>query len=297
MPRYAKHALLLVNPVSGRKLVQRYLTQIIRSLMDAGYLLTTVVTAAQGEATEMAAAYGGSMDLVVCAGGDGTLNETISGLAKAELHVPVGYIPCGSTNDFANSHSLTTDIPTAVQCIAAGHRSFYDVGRFGERYFAYLAAFGAFSWMGYSTDQELKNQLGLMAYLLELAKDFGQNKAVHMRFTVDGKVYEDDYIFGAITNTGSVVGILELPKDFANTCDGKVELFLVREPKNLLELESVIRCLMAEDFNNPLLTLVQGEKILVENPEGRPWSLDGESSGEFHEATVSVLPGFLELQG
>lgn len=152
MQEINKSALLIINPVSGKKQVLKYIPNIIRSLMEGGYAVTVMVTGSRGEATEFAREYGAKYDLVCCTGGDGTLNETLSGLAMADIHVPLGYIPCGSTNDFAMSHNLALDIPTAAENIASGRRTVYDIGKFGSEYFSYVAAFGAFSWLAYTTD-------------------------------------------------------------------------------------------------------------------------------------------------
>ena len=157
---FNKKALLIINPVSGKKLVLKHIPYIIRRLMDNGYLVTTCVTSRRGEATELAAALGRDYDLVCCTGGDGTLNETLTGLAREHIRVPIGYIPCGSTNDFAVFHGLATDITKAADNMASGERRLYDIGRFDKAYFSYVAAFGAFSWLSYTTDQNLKNKLG-----------------------------------------------------------------------------------------------------------------------------------------
>ena len=204
--QFDKKAMLIINPVSGKRLVLKHLTGVIRSLMDAGYTVSTYITSRRGEATEFVQRYGREYDLVCCTGGDGTLNETITGLAKEEIDVPLGYIPCGSTNDFALSHKLSTDIPTAAANVASGNRRRYDIGRFGDSFFTYVAAFGAFSWLSYTTDQRMKNVLGHTAYILDAVKDVYKIKPQHVRMTANGTVYENDYIFGAVCNSTSVAG-------------------------------------------------------------------------------------------
>ena len=292
-----KTALLIINPVSGKKLVLRSVAQIIRSLMDAGYLVTTVVTSRRGEATEFAGRYGGSYNLVCCTGGDGTLNETLTGLARAGHRTPLGYIPCGSTNDFAASHGLALDIQEAVENIASGRSRTYDIGRFGDHYFSYVAAFGAFSWLSYTTDQNLKNVLGHTAYILDGIKDLPKIKPYHVSLTADGKSYEGSYLFGAICNTTSVAGTIELPKTLVDTCDGKFEVLLVREPKNLAEFDQIVRGLLGQDYSSPLLELFQAEDITVTSPVDMDWTLDGEYPGHYDTARVTPIPGFLTLQG
>ena len=293
---FSKRLLLIVNPVSGKKLFLRYMPQVVRIFMDAGYLVTTMVTAAQGEATEYAARYGGDFDLVVCTGGDGTLNEVVTGLAREKLSVPVGYIPCGSTNDFAISRGLSSDVLTAAQAIARGRGIRYDLGRFGEHYFTYVAAFGAFSWLSYTTDQNLKNVLGHTAYILDGIMDLPKVKPYHVRLTADGAVYEGDYLFGAVCNSTSIAGTLELPREKVDTCDGLFEVLLIHEPKTLLEFESILLAVAVnKDYQSPYVDFFRASNIVIENPPTLDWTVDGEFPGHYDRVEVSPLPGFLEL--
>lgn len=292
-----KPALLIVNPVSGKKTVLKHLADISRTLMVGGYAPTVLVTGKRGDAAEFAARYGRDYELICCTGGDGTLNETITGLARENIHVPVGYIPCGSTNDFAASHGLAAEIPAAALNIASANKTTYDIGVFGGQYFTYVAAFGAFSWLSYTTDQNLKNLLGHTAYVLDGIKDVPKIKPARMKLTADGTVYEDDYIFGAICNTTSVAGTIELPRGEVDTCDGIFEVLLIHELKSILDLETVIHGILTQDYASPFIDFFHASDIVVENPSGLEWSLDGESSGSFETARVYPLPGFLELQG
>ena len=297
MIAYTKKALFIVNPVSGKKQILRHIPEIIRIFMDAGYLVTTAVTACRGEATALAERYGRDFDLIFCAGGDGTLNETLSGLVKADLRVPLGYIPCGSTNDFAISRSLSTDILTQARRIAAGESRRYDIGRFGDHFFSYVAAFGAFSWLSYTTDQNLKNVLGHTAYILDGIKDLSKIKPLHVKITADGAVHEGDYLFGAVSNSTSIAGTLELPSDIVNTLDGKFEVLLVKTPKTLVDLEMTLRGLFTQDYSCPFIDFFQAADIFVENPEGLEWALDGEGPGIYDAVHISPVPGFLTLIG
>ena len=289
--------LLIINPVSGKKLVIRYIPQIIRIFMDAGYIVTTMVTARRGDAAEFAAAYGGEYDLICCTGGDGTLNETVSGLARVGLDRPVGYIPCGSTNDFAAAHGLSVDIPTAAQNIALGRKRRFDIGRFGEEYFNYVAAFGAFSWLSYTTDQNLKNMLGHAAYILDGVKDLSKIKPMHVKLTADGRVFEGDYIFGAVCNSTSIAGTIELPAEEVDTCDGIFELLLIQYPKNISELDIIVRGVLAKDYSSPYVDFVHAREIYIDCSDGVEWTIDGEASRSGSGMIISPMPGFLELQG
>ena len=292
-----KPALLIVNPVSGQKKVLRALPEIIRALMDGGYLVTVCVTSRRGEAAELSEALAGQYELVCCAGGDGTLNETLSGLCRGDHRVPLGYLPCGSTNDFAASHGLASDLGECAASIASGRSRRYDVGRFGESYFSYVAAFGAFSWLSYTTDQNAKNLLGHTAYILDGIKDLPKVKPYTLRLTADGAVYEGSFLFGAVCNTLSVAGTLQLPEREVDTCDGVFEVLLVREPKTLPELQEIVTGLLTQDYSSPMLEFFHARKLTLECPPDLDWTVDGEFAGHYERVTVEPLPGFLELRG
>ena len=294
---FPKRALFVVNPVAGRKTIQKQMSACVRALMDAGYLVTTMVTSARGEATYYAKAYGKFYDLVVCAGGDGTLNETVTGLVQGGSRVPVGYIPCGTTNDFCASRGLPRDIPGAIQGVASGSRKVYDIGCFEEQYFTNVALFGAFSWMAYTTDQSRKNKLGYGAYVLDGVRDLSRLKPIHMKLLADGEALEDDYLLGAVSNANSLGGYLDLSEQGVDFADGRLELVLVKAPRSLVELDQLVRCVTAGDFSGPWLTLRHAQEIVVCNPPEMQWSLDGEQSGFYETVHIRVLPSFLELQG
>lgn len=292
-----KSAMLIINPVSGKKLVLKHITNIVRSLMDGGYKVTTYITSCRGEATEFVRRYGREYQLICCTGGDGTLNEVLTGLAMERIDVPLGYIPCGSTNDFANSHRLSTDIPTATRRIAEGSTTRYDIGCFGEQYFSYVAAFGAFSWLSYTTDQRMKNALGHTAYILDALKDVYKIKPQHVRIEANGEVYEDEYIFGAICNSTSVAGTIELPSSIVDTADGKFEVLLIKMPETILELNAIITGVLSQDYSCPSITFFQAESVDIVNEPGLLWSLDGECSKEYDAVHVELIPRFLNLRG
>ncbi len=296
-PTLEKKLLLLVNPVSGKRLFVRYMPQIIRTFMDGGYLVTTAVTAARGEATALAARYAEDCDLIVCAGGDGTLNETVSGLLQAGIQKPVGYIPCGSTNDFAASHGLSTDMEEAAENIVAGQIVPYDVGLFENRCFTYVAAFGAFSSVSYNTDQNLKNTLGYAAYLMGGLWELSQIKPIPLSVNADGVRYEGDFVFGAVCNATSIGGTLQLPDGLVDPADGLLEVLLVHMPEDLLELDEIIHGLMEQDYSSPLIEFVQAKKLTVHSPEPLEWALDGEASGAFTVVHITPVQGFLKLKG
>lgn len=294
---FDKKALLIINPVSGKKLVLKHIPYIIRRLMDSGYLVTTCITSRRGEAVDLAAELGRGYDLVCCTGGDGTLNETLTGLAREDIHVPIGYIPCGSTNDFAVFHGLATDIIKAADNMVSGERRLYDIGRFDQAYFSYVAAFGAFSWLSYTTDQNLKNKLGHTAYIIDGIKDAYKVRPVHMRIEAGGRVFEDDYIFGAVCNSTSIAGTIELPKEVVDPSDGIFEVLLIKMPKTLADLDMIIRSVYNQDYTCPLVDFFQASRLRIDNEPGLEWALDGECIVPADRFEVSVIPKFLNLQG
>ena len=272
-----KRLLLVINPCAGQKKAKKYLPDIIEIFNRAGYMVTTHITERSGDDEAAVLRYAAEMDLVVCCGGDGTFNETISGVLKSGRDLPIGYIPAGSTNDFAASLHLSSDLLRAARDIVDGNTVQLDVGSFGGRYFSYVASFGAFTRTSYTTPQSLKNVLGHAAYILNGIQELSQIKSHHVRFELpDGAIIEDDFIFGAISNSTSVGGILTLSDDKVDLCDGRFELLLVRAPKDLIELAECVQALQRQTYNCSMLTFVNAERVAVTAPEGMDWTLDGE---------------------
>ena len=272
-----KKMLFIVNPISGQKKAVKFLPEIISLFNRANYEVITYMTGDRGDATRMAALRGGDVDLVVCCGGDGTFNETITGLLENNIHVPVGYIPSGSTNDFAASMKLSTNPLKATQDIIEGKPFCYDVGKFGKRYFSYVASFGAFTQASYTTPQSIKNILGHTAYVLSGISELSQIRKEHIRMEIDGEIVEDDYLFGAISNSTSVGGILTLDPSLVDMGDGLFEILLVRAPKNLLEITECLQGLQAQDYRNcSMITFRSARRVRILASSDMPWTLDGE---------------------
>ncbi len=285
-----KKILLIVNPCSGKKKVNRNLTEVIDILNRGGFDVSVFITAKRGDATELAKTRAGEFDMLVCAGGDGTFNELISGLMQSEHQCPVGYIPSGSTNDFANSLRLAKDFKQAALDLVQGSPTSLDLGRFNDRYFTYIASFGIFTRTSYATSQSLKNALGHFAYLLSGIKEITSLRSYHLRFTLeDGRVFEDDYIFGAVSNTTSVAGILTLSPELVDLRDGKFELLLVRKPRTALELSDCVLSLTTQKYDTPMLTLVSTTRVEVEGAQDLSWSLDGEEAPGAEKCVIENL--------
>lgn len=281
-----KKMLFIMNPFAGVKRANRHLTDILLMFTQAGYEVTTHMTLGRGDAAAVAREKGKDVDLVVCCGGDGTLNETITGLLSAGADTPIGYIPAGSTNDFASSLKLPTNILKAAQEIVEGEPVSYDVGRFGDRYFSYVASFGAFTKSSYATPQNIKNALGHTAYVLSGITELSQIRNEHVKMEIDGQVVEGDFLFGAICNSTSVGGILTLDPKQVDMGDGLFEILLVRAPENLAEIHECIQALQSQKYNCAMLTFRSARRVRIFADPDMPWTLDGEKE-DGHE-TVEV---------
>lgn len=273
-----KRLLLIMNPAAGTKKANPHLPEILSVFNRAGYLCLSCMTQKRGDATELAARYGGQVELVVCVGGDGTFNEVISGLARAGHRTPVGYIPAGSTNDFAASLGLSKNVIQAAQDIVAARPHPFDIGLFcGERYFTYVASFGAFTKTSYATSQSVKNALGHLAYLLGGIKELSSLHRYRVTLTLDdGHREQGDYIFGAVSNSTSVGGILSLDPEIVDMNDGLFELLLVKYPENAAALADIVLAVTTQKYDSPSIVFRTARKLLVEADASMDWTLDGE---------------------
>ena len=283
-----KRMLLIMNPFSGQKRASKFLPEIISLFNRADYEVLVHMTGGQGDATVAAERRCRDVDLVVCCGGDGTLNETITGIIRVGADTPVGYIPAGSTNDFASTLKLSSNIMQAAQDILDGEPVEYDAGKFGDRYFSYVASFGAFTKASYATPQAIKNALGHTAYVLGGITELSQIRKEHVRLEIDGKVVEDDFLFGAICNSTSVGGILTLDPKKVDLSDGLFEVLLVRPPKNLTEFSESLLTLPSQDYDNcAMMTFTSAKHVKIYADPNMPWTLDGERE-EGHEMVEVV---------
>ncbi len=271
-----KKMLFVMNPYSGMRKAGRYLPDIIAMYNRAGYRVITHMTGGQGDATRVVEEEAGNVDLVVCCGGDGTFNETITGILKSGASVPVGYIPAGSTNDFASSVGISTNIMQAAEDVMEGEPMELDVGLFGDRYFSYVASFGAFTRTSYATPQSVKNALGHTAYVLEGISELSQIRKIHVRMELDGQAVEDDFLFGAISNATTVGGFLTLDPNMVDMADGKFEIMLVRAPVDISEISECIWAVQSQKYNCAMITFRSASDIKVYADPLVPWTLDGE---------------------
>ena len=279
--------LLIINPVAGRNQAQTDLFKMVRVFAEHDCEVTVYPTRGPQDCTRKVLADAGRFDLVVCCGGDGTLNEMVSGMMQREDPVPMGYIPLGSTNDFAASLHLPSHVEEAALRCVEGTAFHMDVGSLNDRYFNYIAAFGAFTEASYATPQQIKNALGHLAYILEGVKSLGRLQPIHVRITADGETFEEDYLFGAVTNTVSLGGVLRLDPSRVLLDDGMYELLLVKNPQNPTEAQAMLSALMLQNYDGPLVRMLRASDILFESNHEISWTIDGEFGGSF--STTHIL--------
>lgn len=291
-----KHLLLIMNPAAGTQRANPHLPEILSVFGRAGYVCLTFMTQKRGDGTELAVHYGEWADLIVCIGGDGTFNEVVSGLVRAGLKTPVGYIPAGSTNDFAASLGLSKNVIQAAQDIVAGKPHPFDIGRFRDRYFTYVASFGAFTKTSYATSQSVKNTLGHLAYILGGIKELSSLRRYRVSMTLDdGSREQGDYIFGAVSNSTSVGGILSLDPEIVDMNDGLFELLLVRYPESVADLGDIVLAVTTQNYAAPSIVFRTARKLLVEADATMDWTLDGEFAKGSSRVEIENLHGVVNV--
>ena len=291
-----KRVLLIVNSHAGKGMIKRYLCDIIDLFVKQDWHVSIVTTQAKGEAAHLASEAALHYDLLVCSGGDGTLNEVVSGLVKEQRHIPIGYLPAGTTNDFASSLQIPkNNLLAAAQQILDGKHFLCDVGHFNDQIFMYVAAFGAFTEVSYSTPQDFKNNFGRAAYILEGIKSLTNIMTYRLKVECGDEVIEGDFIYGQVSNSTSVGGFQAMSLKDVQLDDGLFELLLVHRPNNLLDLQTIIAALLMQDEKSSWLVhrKLSNVKITCETP--LPWTLDGEFGGNHKTMVIDNLPKAVEF--
>lgn len=270
-----KKLVFIANPRAGIKKKEDYMVELINEFDDYGYATEVHYTRAQGHATELVLRHARKADLIVCMGGDGTLNEVIEGIIIGGIAAPLGYIPTGSTNDFASSLNLSHQPHIAARDIMTRTAHHLDIGRFNDRYFVYTASCGIFTRASYETPQNFKNIFGHFAYVLDGVKDLGNVKRMKLNIEFDGKKIQGEYIFAAICNSTSLGGIMTIDKDKVDFSDGKFELLLIKFPKDLIELGILITKLQNQNYGDDV-QLIPVSRLKITDSTDIDWSLDGE---------------------
>lgn len=275
-----KKMLFIYNPNAGTGMLKPKLADVIDIFVKAGYEVTAYPTQCYHDALAKTLSYTEEYDLVVCSGGDGTLDEVVTGMSTRIKQVPIGYIPTGTTNDFARSLHISKDILEAAHTAVNGEPLACDIGVFNDDFFVYIAAFGLFTDVSYETKQSVKNVLGHLAYVLEGAKSIFNVPSYHIKVTCDDTVIEDDFILGMVSNSRSVGGFQGIVGEDVVFDDGEFEVTLIKMPKNPLELNDIIAALLFRQNESKLIYSFRAGRIRFESLEEISWTLDGEFGGE-----------------
>lgn len=281
--------LLIINPTAGTTKGKNAIFDILQMFCKAEYEVTCAVTQHKGHATTLAKEAEGRFDMLVCCGGDGTLNEVITGIMQMENKLPLGYIPAGTTNDFANSIGITVDIKKAVKRIIDGEKVKIDMGKWNRKNFSYIASFGAFTAVSYKVPQTTKNIFGHMAYIFEGITDLGSLRPYHIKLESEENTLEGEYIFGAISNSTSIGGIVKLDEKIVDMNDGFFEVALIKFPKNAGELNRIIWGIINSDFKDSMFEFFKTSKVKITTEEKFDWSLDGEIAHGRREVVIENI--------
>ena len=291
-----KRLLFIYNPHAGKELLKPKVSDIVDIFVKAGYEVTIYPTQSYRDAYRKVKEYeAGTYDLIVCSGGDGTIDEVVTGMMQRETRDPIGYIPTGTTNDFARSLHIPKGLLEAADNAVNGVVFPCDVGRFNKGIFVYIAAFGLFTDVSYETDQNMKNVLGHLAYILEGAKRLFNVPSYHMIVEHDGEVLEGEFIYGMVTNSRSVGGFRNMVGKQIVFDDGLFEVTLIKAPKNPIELQEIIAALLIEQIDTKHMYTFKTGKVTFESIEEIPWTLDGEFGGEHDYVEIENLQKQLEI--
>lgn len=274
--------MLIINPAAGRGAYKQNIGDALQLLDAGGYRTTLYYTAASVDATRFAADYGAAYDVVACIGGDGTLSEVMAGLMQLDKPPRLGYIPMGTANDVATTLNLPkNDVVAAARRILTGTPHPYDVGGFGEKdYFAYIAAFGAFTDVSYATPQDQKKALGHLAYVLQGMASLSKIVSYHTIVEYDGGVIEDDLLYGSLSNSTSVGGVVHFTEDMVGLGDGMSELVLVKDPKTVDGLGELVGSVLAQSYDSDKLMILHTKQARFTFDRPVAWTRDGEAGGE-----------------
>lgn len=286
--------LFIANLQAGQKKLSKKLGEVLTVFNKHDFLPTMVTTLRAGHAREIARELAAGYDLVVCSGGDGTLSETVTGLLESGVDIPLGYIPCGTTNDFAQTLGLSKEPETAAYDIVLGNAVPIDIGSFNGRNFVYTASFGAFTRASYATPQSMKNTLGHLAYVLEGIVDLTNLQSISTRIRTESEEFSGNYVFGAISNSTSLAGILTLDKERVLLDDGKFELLLIDSPKNVLDLSQLLLNLSQRKYEPPI-RLISTSSIEIETDPSVDWTLDGEFQKGESLIKIENLPSAIKI--
>lgn len=296
----AKKLLFVVNPKAGRTVIKSDLINIIEIFSSGGYEVEVYPTTRDEKETEKYIfEHAEDFDLVVAAGGDGTMDTAVSGVMmlqrKLKRRIHMGYIPCGSTNDYARSLGIALNPLQAAKDIVTGEICHVDIGRLEDTFFIYVAAFGAFTDVTYSTPQNMKNTLGYAAYMLEASKTLFNLKRYYLEVSFDGEIVKGDFAYGQITNSLSIGGFKNIASQDMAFSDGLFESVLIKMPENPIELQRIASCLLASDLSDDMIVYRKSQRVVVKCEEEVPWTVDGEYGGSYKVTRVSNIRRALSI--
>ncbi|QHQ63702.1 YegS/Rv2252/BmrU family lipid kinase [Anaerocolumna sedimenticola] len=289
-----KKILFIFNPIAGKLKIKRKLFDIIDLITKNGYQVITYPTQCSGDAINIITKNDENYDFILCSGGDGTLSEVVTGIMNSSNSIPIGYIPTGSTNDFALSLKLSRNILRATQIILNGYLMPIDIGKFNSKYFVYVAAFGAFTDVPYRTPQKYKNIVGYLAYLLESIKRISDLKTKHIQLKYDEKVIEDDFIIGLITNSLFIGGFKNIYNENVGLSDGMFEVLLIKMPNNIFEFQAILSSLINVEINENYMYYFQTSNLII-NSDKMEWTLDGEYGGTYDHVKINNINNAVQI--
>lgn len=281
--------LFIINPKSGKGLIKNHLLEIVNIMVEAGMDITIYTTQAKADATRKVLESAEEFDEVICSGGDGTLDEVVAGLIQSGLNIPLGYIPAGSTNDFANSLKIPKGMVKAARSAVHGREFPCDIGSFNGSTFVYVSAFGLFTEVSYQTSQQLKNIFGYAAYILEGVKHLWEIPSYALKVEYGDYAFEDEFIFGMVTNSVSVGGFKGMTGNNVRLDDGIFEAAFIKKPKNPIELNEILGCLTNLIDDSDLIYSFKTEELCITAEEETAWTLDGEFGGKHKEVVIKNL--------
>ena len=287
-----QRVLLMVNPMAGRQKIRNELLYVVDTLTKAGYETIIYTTQGKDATRDLLAEKDSQFDRVICCGGDGTFNEILSATMHWNKRPILGYIPAGTTNDFAAGLKLPSDIREAAVNIVRGTPHTVDAGLFNTSYFSYVASFGAFTETSYSTPQNFKNALGHLAYILEGIKEIPAFTPYTVCVEADGQIYKDSYIFGAVSNVRSVGGILKISDSLVDLNDGVFEVMMIKMPKTLMDLSAIVTSLTSLNplkYDPSMFLFLQTKELKITFEQEMVWSLDGERVSGGKEARIACI--------
>lgn len=282
-----KKLLLIANTRSGKASISRYISDMIYYYNSKQYEVVVYIPQYRGHAKEIAAQRGSEFDNIICCGGDGTLNEVVSGLMLLDKRPVLGYVPCGSTNDFANTAGISADIERAYKTALTGDKIIIDTGEINDRIFTYICAFGIFTNVSYETPQNMKNMLGHLAYVLEGMKQIANIPSYKIRVEYDDGNIEDEFVLGFVANSKKVGGFRIFSDDDIDLDDGLFEVILVKSIKNINDVRDFIACFLAAKFDRDLFYVFKTSHIRFISDDDVSWTVDGEYCGSFKEAYIN----------